>query len=579
MAFVNERYNILLSAIVKTQYDNSPEDASVEGNNLQSIKTLPTDVTIVGQSLSAADELPDIDDAIKFLDANRVNVIGTMDKHATLTAVVTLATTSAKLYCHSLKRLLDSVLNLRSSISYWESLKHSRWNQSYYVLQTLPIYIRHLVTTAASSRSITMNQLPQLGLQLYNRIISHPLQREIHRHMNILQHDQQVLASWLGGLADLPNKEELASLADIQRMASTLHCAASVMQAIDRTDEVDKQTAFDARLIAADDDSTDVETIVIKLMEVYQMLIHIDTKLPRLMARHGPPTRLVQDWPLAVAGLYTFNSIARHLTLSNYHLLVESSQDAINTLRAFGIDWIFQPLAGIYKTIRHREPQLAALGSKALETDMESLSRMVSDFAQDHSVLQDDIPKLVEQARLGDISIVLQRYEDAIRHPVRGAVTGGLVRSLLIQVQQAKVQLEVAMSALDKLLKSNELNFAFLAVIPSLLISYFVGSYINDLVNGRQLRSWKQTRTLLHRNLRNIERILNTADASNTHLRPEAQGMLLVHMTELRKLASSVPRRDGLRLSFVEDVRDVENGGFSITQRLRTVERMWRMYS
>jgi hypothetical protein len=33
---------------------------------------------------------------------------------------------------------------------------------------------------------------------------------------------------------------------------------------------------------------------------------------------------------------------------------------------------------------------------------------------------------------------------------------------MLIQVQKTKVDVDLAMSALDKLLKSNELNFAFL---------------------------------------------------------------------------------------------------------------------
>lgn len=39
---------------------------------------------------------------------------------------------------------------------------------------------------------------------------------------------------------------------------------------------------------------------------------------------------------------------------------------------------------------------------------------------------------------------------------------GDLIRTLLIQVQKTKVDVDLAMAALDKLLKSNELNFAFL---------------------------------------------------------------------------------------------------------------------
>lgn len=39
---------------------------------------------------------------------------------------------------------------------------------------------------------------------------------------------------------------------------------------------------------------------------------------------------------------------------------------------------------------------------------------------------------------------------------------GDLIQMLLIQVQKTKVDVDLAMAALDKLLKSNELNFAFL---------------------------------------------------------------------------------------------------------------------
>lgn len=41
---------------------------------------------------------------------------------------------------------------------------------------------------------------------------------------------------------------------------------------------------------------------------------------------------------------------------------------------------------------------------------------------------------------------------------------GDLLQTILIQVQKTKVDVDLAMSALDKLLKSNELNFAFLGM-------------------------------------------------------------------------------------------------------------------
>ena len=46
-------------------------------------------------------------------------------------------------------------------------------------------------------------------------------------------------------------------------------------------------------------------------------------------------------------------------------------------------------------------------------------------------------------------------------------ITGDLARLALIQVQKTKVDVEVAMTALDKLLKANELNFTLLTLVPA----------------------------------------------------------------------------------------------------------------
>jgi nuclear-control-of-ATPase protein 2 len=48
-------------------------------------------------------------------------------------------------------------------------------------------------------------------------------------------------------------------------------------------------------------------------------------------------------------------------------------------------------------------------------------------------------------------------------------------------VQKTKVDMELAMAALDKLLKSNELNFAFLALGPSLFVVYLFSTWVKNI--------------------------------------------------------------------------------------------------
>lgn len=57
--------------------------------------------------------------------------------------------------------------------------------------------------------------------------------------------------------------------------------------------------------------------------------------------------------------------------------------------------------------------------------------------------------------------LVSKCCDDSICH-LMTLYIGDLIQTLLIQVQKTKVDVDLAMAALDKLLKSNELNFAFL---------------------------------------------------------------------------------------------------------------------
>jgi nuclear-control-of-ATPase protein 2 len=46
---------------------------------------------------------------------------------------------------------------------------------------------------------------------------------------------------------------------------------------------------------------------------------------------------------------------------------------------------------------------------------------------------------LSKQIKVGDLTPILQLYEEDIKRPVKSALTGTLLRSMFIQVQKAKV--------------------------------------------------------------------------------------------------------------------------------------------
>jgi len=108
------------------------------------------------------------------------------------------------------------------------------------------------------------------------------------------------------------------------------------------------------------------------------------------------------------------------------------------------------------------------------------------------------LASLSQQIRLGDLTPILQIYEANIKSPWKSAILGTLVRSLFIQVQKAKVglnasryenthhvpmqvDLDQALAGIDKLLRSQELTFAFVGVAPAFAILYFAGGFFRKL--------------------------------------------------------------------------------------------------
>ena len=141
-------------------------------------------------------------------------------------------------------------------------------------------------------------------------------------------------------------------------------------------------------------------------------------------------------------------------------------------------------------------------------------------YAQDRlAAAPPQLADVARQVSVGDISVVMRPYEDGLRHPLQaalfgtardasgwgrvrtaahaaGACTSGaahrtaslgdLVRLMLIQVQKTKVDVEVAMAALDKLLKANELNFTLLTVVPAVIVLALLAGQVQRVLAQRK---------------------------------------------------------------------------------------------
>jgi nuclear control of ATPase protein 2 len=258
------------------------------------------------------------------------------------------------------------------------------------------------------------------------------------------------------------------------------------------------------------------------------------------------------------------------------------------TVIDFWRNWVLTPVIDIVNTIRHEDSsEIALMGRQSLKADMDSLERMVVEFARDNkeylppidssSPPIDPLDFVREGVRDGDLSPVLRAYEADLRTPLKSALTGTLIRTLLIQIQKTKVDVEVALSGIDRLLKSQQLVFGFVGVTPSIIILYTSVKYISALPSRRRGMQQGLAKSDLVKTMRNIERILCLHDPQNGDvLTFRDRGLLLCECYVGREFIGIMPR--GVRREFMEDLRDLENVRLGVERQLRTVERMWRVW-
>ncbi|KAG9233677.1 ATP synthase regulation protein NCA2-domain-containing protein [Amylocarpus encephaloides] len=314
---------------------------------------------------------------------------------------------------------------------------------------------------------------------------------------------------------------------------------------------------------------------------------HISTS-QKLIGRYGRPSKLIRYW--LPAGLLVLSSTTLLRILVNRKAeIITWIRDLGTTVQDFWFNWIVEPTRKVVGTIRHdKDSAIAIMSKESLKGDRESLERMVIDFTIDNPQSATDSRGPLSEAQIseirtkvheGDLTPVLRAYEKDLRQPLMGTVRGDLIRTLLIQVQKTKVDVQVAMSGIDSLLKSQELVFGFVGLTPGVLVCFAVFRYLGGaLGNRRGLRHGRKAGQTI-RVLRNIDRILTLATPTqNNILSYKDHGLLLCEVHVLRQRASKMFPGD-IEREFLEDVGDLCNINNGISQQLKTLERIKWGYS
>ncbi|KAF8895348.1 ATP synthase regulation protein NCA2-domain-containing protein [Infundibulicybe gibba] len=303
------------------------------------------------------------------------------------------------------------------------------------------------------------------------------------------------------------------------------------------------------------------------------------------------PSRLALLWPklflLPPLGLYVVRALyASRASLADVFVL------AGETIRGFIQGWLIEPLKDVLQTVRAGSDGGVIVRKEGVAADLDSLERMTLSLARDELHYgPEQLAALSQQIRVGDLTPVLQLYEEDIRRPLKSALTGTLLRSVFIQVQKAKVDIDQALTGIDKLIKSQELTFAFVGVAPAFAIVYLFGGSVLRLwrgSTGRGKYGGREQRASVWSTIRRIERLLTSQPPSNSQpnaspglreISPLTTGLLLLSVARLRVYAENyLPLGSRIRDGFLEDVEDLENPDLGRAEKMRVVERMWRCW-
>ncbi|CAN8102321.1 unnamed protein product [Discula destructiva] len=555
--------------------------------------------------------------------------------------LVSKATTQT--YGLILNTLLDDIIPLSQDIWYWDQVLGSYPNSSLYAMQTLPsrwwtwtkdIYHESSLRSALGRRASMFDRSRQPNdsisarwSQFYGIVKETVMERSLkdaqrklfstvslcrsdaRRKQKQLKKLREMTASGLGVLIDEglsfgmdDAKSDVSDHAMEWKGVAERSVALMDMVMRDVSTLSSRVSDFEDKVFAGVEQDPDlsihVEDMVSKpAVMARRLLFLLEERIPahvsatrKVVAENGRPSRFVRYWIPAGLLLISSSTILR--------VLVNRKADIIDWIRDFGVtardfwfNWVVEPVRKVIGTIRHDSTsEIAIMSRDSLKADRESLERMVVDFAVDKPSLAGSDSALNEtqmadiraKVKEGDVTPVLKAYEHDLRKPFVGAVKGDLVRSLLIQVQKTKVDLEVAISGIDALLKSQELVFGMVGLTPGILVSVAVLSYLRGMLlsNRRGMRQRGEQVGRCVRTLRNIDRIFSEATPSqNNLLSYKDHGLLITEVHILRNLVRIgrlMPKE--IESEFLEDLDDLANVK-GIQVQLRALERIRWAYS
>ncbi|KAK3651264.1 Nuclear control of ATPase protein 2 [Elasticomyces elasticus] len=554
--------------------------------------------------------------------------------------LVSKATTQT--YGYVLSKILNHTVAIADDLWYWDEILGSRRYSALYGLQISPVQFWHWSQTIwedvkarggdfsiTNARRDATDSIGKRWQEFYGLVrqvvrersvqeiqhqVSSPVTRlrgEIRRKQRALKEIRLRNANALGvllgeGLAnESVHGQGLASASSTNvhhKWKATVARNVALMEAVlvkanDDETSVDKFNGAVGELTDDDPlygveiyDQSDVEGgVSIRPQAVAERLTRVlSLALPQYNAsvsaavqKHGKPSRLVRYWLPVTIGILSSSTILR-LLVNRQAEIVHWIEDFGGTIIDFWSNWVVEPTRKVIKTIRHDEgSEVSIMSKRSLQGDRDSLERMVVDFAVENPAISTGTSAPLTELQIADIRLkpVLKAYEHDLASPFVGTIRGNLIRTLLIQIQKTKVDVEVAMGGIDALLKSQELVFGFVGLTPGLLVTYFGFHYLRSNLSEKRGSRTARKQGKMMRQLRNIDRILyNSEQTEFRELHYKDQGLLLCEVHVLREAVErTMPNQ--IFKEFSEDVEELCDVRTGVERQKATAARIRWAYA
>lgn len=492
--------------------------------------------------------------------------------------------------------LIYKTLVLKSQQVYWETIHNSISNKLIYFVQTLPnkIYRFGIDMVGKTNEILAQNFHRTEAMDLEHRhwtyqywlkfqIYSAALGRSILQAVDLLFVQENPVVTLL-------QKSNISTFSSIKWYVSSI--AKSPVTIINK--EIKSKLRTIKKEIQSNTQNIDlfVKADIANLFPTLKKILNIkdgsDNEVNKVVdgvvafankeyTSTSSPSFLTRYWLLISLIVFYAPSQSKNAYRNRYEILHWIQYNGVEPLKGFFTNWVIKPINEMLNILRS-DDEITLTSRDSLKSDVTSLEKMVYEFALDNHI--ETTPTLVKQdIKNGDLSLVMSRYENEIRQPIKYLISGSLLRLILIQVQKGKVDGAVALSGIDKLLKSQQLVFGIVSMSPSLIMLYQTYKYFTLakplLVNGKQLsivclKCLNNVENLLISLLRKTEKAKeNEADTD--------EGELLIEIIDLILCSEPLIPKE-LHEDWIKDLNELNNSEFDVETKLKLVQRVWNMY-